>query len=123
MKKLVLIPLISFLVFRSFSQKLDERLSSSYSSEELSLIAESQPELINLLNYAVDHACYITTAPTGKSVNGLETIQLNSKETPSFTSLQKKIEKQNQYFLISGTNNMLVIKSEWVLKNEMENQH
>jgi len=33
-----------------------------------------------------------------------------------------KIENQNQYFRIEGTDKMMVVKSNYVLKNEIENK-
>lgn len=122
MKKLLLSSLFLISASIVFSQKINERVYSSYSEDELATIISEQPEMVSILNYAVDHACYITNAPSGKSIDDFETINWDSEAVPSFTDLKKKIEKQNQYFLISGTNKMLVIKSEWVLKNEMENQ-
>ena len=122
MKKLLLSSLFLISASIVFSQKINERVYSSYSEDELATTISEQPEMVGILNYAIDHACYITNATSVKSTDGFETITWNSESVPSFVDLRKKIEKQNQYFLISGTNKMLVIKSEWVLKNELENQ-
>jgi hypothetical protein len=122
MKKLILLILPLLLSGSLYSQKYDQRLLKSYTVEELSVINSEDPSKINMLNYALDNACYITQAPSGKTIDDLQSIQLkNSGKNICFAELGLKILNQNQYLLIQGTDKMLVVKSEFVLKNELQN--
>jgi hypothetical protein len=81
------------------------------------------PESIRMLNYALEHACYLAPIPEGKDLGILPEIQLtNLTDLPSFAELGLKIEKSNQYYRVVGLPQLLVVKSEWVLNYEMEKQ-
>lgn len=104
----------------AYSQSADTRLSKVYSSEELTQLQNENPAKIKMLTYALDHACYFSEIPEGKKID-LPSIELtNSTTVPCFAELGLKIEEQNQYFRVSGSNKMLVVKSEWVLNYELE---
>jgi hypothetical protein len=114
---------VFFMSYSAFSQSTEERLSKVYSASELTQIQQESPEKLKMLNYALDNACYIADIPTGKEVD-LPNISLkDTKTTPCFADLGLRIEQQNQYFRIQGSNKMLVVKSEWVLNYEMEKAH
>jgi hypothetical protein len=120
--KTLIILFFSLLVTGAVSaQKYNPRLLKSYSNEELSTINHDKPELFQILNYALDNACYITNA-TGKDYSSLTSIDLANTETaPCFAELGLKIIDQNQYFRINGTEKLLVVKSQIVLSYEMKN--
>ncbi len=102
------------------AQKNDPRLLSAYSSDELTQIQQEKPEFLNILNYALDNACYFTE--TGDKDNGgLEIIEISNTTTvPCFAELGLKITSQNQYFRVKGSDKILVVKSEIVLSHEMK---
>jgi hypothetical protein len=120
MKRLFL--LSSFLVVFSIAnaQNADQRLYKSYSQDDIEQLLSNNPEAIQLLNYALDHACYLSAVPEGKDFSTLPEIHLsNLTDLPSFAELGLKIEKSNQYFKVTGTQQLLVVKSEWVLNYEL----
>ena len=59
--------------------------------------------------------------PKGKEsgLNGV--VEMNTNEPIDFIALGLEIQKTNQYLRITGTDKVLVVKSEWVLTNEMQN--
>ncbi len=117
---LKIIALFTFisLCFFSIAQKQNGEFLKSYSKKELS---KFDKETIEILEYGITNAVYITTIPSGKELN-LPEINLTSNSL-KFTDLGLKILNQNQYFKVQGAENMLVIKSLYVLKNELENKY
>lgn len=118
--------ILLFTIFLSCSaigmaQEIDARLSKRYSTTELADLKEYNPAKLTLLTYALDHACYIAELPKGKEsgLNGV--IEMNINEPLDFIALGLDILKTNQYLRIKGTDKVLVVKSEWVLTNEMQN--
>jgi hypothetical protein len=122
MKQILLFTVFLSASFLAFSQEADVRLSKRYSSNELADLKQNDPAKLTLLNYALDHACYIADVPKGKEsgLNGV--IELNINEPIDFIALGLEIQKTNQYLRIKGTDKVLVVKSEWVLNNEMQNK-
>jgi hypothetical protein len=59
--------------------------------------------------------------PSGKETQLPEIILVHN--TNKFTDLGLKILNENQYFRIKDSNNMLVVKSMYVLKNELKNKN
>lgn len=119
--KIIFTLLLTILVSGAVSaQKNDPRLLSAYSTEELAIIQQEKPEFINVLNYALDNACYFTE--TGNKDNSsLQVIEIsNLKNVPCFAELGLKITDQNQYFRVKGSDKILVVKSEIVLSFEMK---
>lgn len=116
--------LISSLVFGfSFAQSYNQQLLKVYQVEKLNAIQENNPEKILDLNYAVENACYFTQI-SGKSLDGISSITLsNTNKAPKFTDLGLKITNSNQYFKITGSDKILVIKSEIVINNERKNKN
>ncbi len=102
-----------------FAQEIDDRLLSKYSEEELQLMVESDYEQYRLLEYALDNAMYVANYSSAKG-GEFKTISVDSESLPSFIELNLDIIDRNQYFKIEGEEKMLVVKSTFVLKNEME---
>ncbi len=75
-------------------------------------------EELKLLNYALENAVYITGIPS-KNAMELKTISV-PLTIVKFTDAGLKIENQNQYFKIEGTDKMMVVKSNYVLHNELK---
>lgn len=103
-----------------FSQELDERLLEKYSKVELQKLKESNAAEYQLMVYALSNGMYVMDFPKGKDVS-FETIELNSEEY-NFISLKLELTDSNQYFLIQGTQKVLVLKSRYVLENELKNR-
>lgn len=106
----------------TFSQEIDTRLTKRFTSQELAEMQKSQPEHYAMLVYALDNALYTVEAPKEKNIQFLS-ITLDQTKPYDFISLGLAIKKQNQYFLIEGTHKVLVVKSEWVLNNEMKTKN
>lgn len=122
MKQILLFTIFLSAVNMAFSQEVDARLTTRYSSTELAELKQNDPEKLTLLNYALDHACYIADVPKGKEsgLNGV--VEMNTNDPIDFIALGLEIQKTNQYLRIKGTDKVLVVKSEWVLTNEMQNK-
>ena len=99
------------------SQQIDSRLLQRYSETQLENIRLEQPEEYALLNYALDNAVYFSEIPDEKKVD-LPEVSLPNTE-PTFIDLGLEIKDENQYFVVSGQNKMLIVKSRWVLNHEM----
>ena len=119
--------LISFFLLSFFqvtySQNIDSRLLKNYSEAYLSELIANDSQEYNLLVYAIDNACYLTQVPGSKSSEFTKTIAWTLDSTPSFLDLNLKygivLENFNQYIQLEGTDQMLVVKSRIVLKNEL----
>lgn len=118
MKKLLLVTLVFFLGTTVFSQSTTAKLEKKYGKASLNEMISKNPERYKMLLYALDNACYVTGKPVGKDLS-LQTITCDPNQALNFIDLGLDIINQNQYFLIEGTDKMLVVKSEWVLTNEM----
>jgi len=115
MKNYVVLTLFLFSSCIAFSQKYSSELEKSYSKKELKSM--STEELV-LLSYALENAVYITEIP---SKNAMELKTIAAPLTiVKFTDAGLKIENQNQYFKIEGTDKMMVVKSNYVLQNELK---
>lgn len=120
MKLLAFITCVFLQVQIGYSQEIDERLLERYSQSELEGFQTSSPEKLAMYTYALDNGCYTAELPTGKSIV-LTEISIDMMEELNFITLGLNIEKQNQYFKITGQEKMLVVKSEWVLNHELNN--
>ena len=118
MKKLLLVTIVLLFGTTVFAQSLDVRLEKKYGKASLEEMIAKNPKRYNMLVYALDNACYLTAKPSGKDLS-LPTITCNSNQKLNFIDLGLDITNQNQYFLVEGTDKMLVVKSEWVLMNEI----
>jgi hypothetical protein len=123
--------LLTSIIFLSFSlnvfsQKIDNRLLGNYSEGYLIDLQNKNIKEYNLLVYAIDNACYTTSSPNVKSAEITNTILWNMSDDLSFLNLNKEfgiqLENFNQYIVLEGTGKMLVVKSKFVLENEMTNK-
>ena len=118
MKKLFSIFLFLILTTLGYSQNSEELLLNSYSKQELEVIKTTEPEKYDLLLYAIDHGTYLGIFDSEKH-GQLKLKELpDLTEKPSFTDMQVKIMPYNQYFYAPKMNKIVIVKSEWVLKNE-----
>ena len=121
--KLIYTLFFALLSLSGWSQTLETELSKSYSKEE---IAQFKAEnSLPLYTYALDHACYLITAPQGKDISQFDVLDLPAKasEKPlNFTTFGFKILDRTQYFKVANSDQILVVKSKNVLSLEMQNQ-
>ena len=121
MKKLIILFLFfTFFSKISFSQMVDKRLEKKYSNKEINQIIKDDPGHYHFLVYALDNACYTIDQPKGKDLTEFTEISLDLKCPLNFLDLGLEIKDQNQYFIIKGTNKLLVVKSNWVLNHELK---
>jgi hypothetical protein len=120
MKKGLLIILLA-ITQQIVAQKASPALSESYTDRELKALEQDKQGTIDVLNYAVDHACYTIIIPEGKDVSQFPTI-LKPKESLRFTDYELRILDRTQYFQLAGKNELLVVKSMNILKLEMQNK-
>jgi hypothetical protein len=100
--------------FKSHSQKYNSELLKSYSKEELQ---NFDSETIKVLEYGLENAVYYAELPSNKGINFNEIV--NESNSLRYTDFRLKIAKENQYFRIKNSNKMMVVKSMFVLKNEL----
>lgn len=118
MSRMIILFTFLSLCFISTAQKHNSDLLKSYSKSELSQLDN---ETIKVLEFGIQNAVYITDLPSGKETQLPEIILVNN--TNKFTDLSLKILNENQYFRIKDSNSMLVVKSMYVLKNELKNKN
>jgi hypothetical protein len=121
MKKGLLVILLAF-AQQFVAQKASPALAKSYSKTELQSFEQDGQGTINILNYAIDHACYTVVIPEGKDVSQFPSLSVKSKKEIRFTDYQLQIKDRTQYFKIEGSNELLVVKSMNILKLEMQNK-
>ena len=119
-KSIFLFLFFTFLSHISFSQKVDQRLEKKYSKNEITQIIKDDPGHYHFLVYALDNACYTIDQPKGKDLSEFTEISLDIKSPLNFLDLGLEIKDQNQYFIIKGTNKLLVVKSNWVINHELK---
>lgn len=107
-----------FFILGVNAQDFDKRLLKKFSSTDLEQLQASDPKKLELMTYALDHGMYITQ---NENVKGGELTQIDApQEGATYIDLGLELTSQNQYFQIAGENKILVIKSLWVLNNELE---
>jgi hypothetical protein len=113
----------AFLSLTSWSQSTESQLSKSYSKEE---IAQFKAEnSLPLYEYALTHACYIIDAPQGKDISQFPVFDLmlpQNQEPIVFANFGIRILDKTQYYKVTNTNKILVVKSKNILSLEMQNQ-
>ena len=129
---IILLILLAFSSKSIYCQNYNQELLKSYSKKELKDIIKNNPNEMELLNYAIDNACYVVEKPVaGKKIKATghgRTItfpiydgKLNvDLDKIKFTDLGFKIKDENIYIILSDYNKMLVVKSKWVLQNELD---
>jgi hypothetical protein len=117
MKKKLFSLLLFFLTVQfAQAQKFNSKLLKSYSQEELDSFSQ---EDLKAIEYGITNAVYFAAIPEGKETNFPEIMNLGS--SLDFTEYKLKISSENQYYRIKNTDKMLVVKSMFVLKNELIN--
>ena len=108
------------------AQNKQEQLAQLYTQEELTSLKANDPKEFRLISYALENGCYVTKAPQGKSEGFTKSINWTNSTEPTFFDLKKmyaiELENFNQYIQITGTDKMVVVKSRFVLENELSNQ-
>lgn len=121
--KTTFILLLSILISSiSFSQEFDKRLEKTYTSSQLTTMQKENPAQLNMLNYALDNALYVIDMPKEKMSEIQKPITYDLKKKATFLELGLTIQKENQYFKINGLDKVLVVKSEWMLLNELNSR-
>lgn len=110
----------SLLFFGSiFAQDIDGRLLQSYSEVELAELIKSDSDKYNILINSIGSAIEIVDFPKGKESKVVNSISV-PEGTFTYLDLNLKIQDSNQYFKIEGTDKLLVVKSFFVLANELK---
>ena len=128
---IILLILLAFSSKSIYCQNYNQELLKSYSKKELKDIIKNNPNEMELLNYAIDNACYVVEKPLAdkrKTKGDVQHItfpiydgKLNvDLDKIKFTDLGFKIKDENIYIILSDYNKMLVVKSKWVLQNELD---
>ena len=121
MKKLLIITFSFFALGSAFSQEIDQRLIKKFSTEELTTMKKNDSAKYVMYVYAVDKACYVSDLPKGKEAKLDGVINADISKPLNFIDLGLDIKSVNQYYKINGTDKMLVVKSEFILNNELKN--
>jgi hypothetical protein len=117
MKQLLLILLFSVTTLSISAQKstIDERLLAKYSSQELKALQVENPEELEYLTYCIENAFYVGDIPQEKidaNPERFKEISLQSSTITNFYELDLKIETHiARYFIIKGTDKLLMVKS------------
>ena len=111
-----------FLIILSLTSNLNaqsykEELLKSYTSKELNSFSMPQ---IEILEYAIQNACYFTSIPENKALD-FPKIEVKN-QTVNFTDLGLKIKEHTQYFIVKNQNKLLVVKSSYILDLEIKNK-
>jgi len=120
MKKNLLLLFSLFLVSQiGFSQEkeINPQLLSVYTETELNQMIQNDHDKYDLLVYAIDNGIYTTTYPKGKKVENSISVPVGDF---NFLDLNLKIQETNQYFRINGIEKVVVVKSFFVLNNEIK---
>jgi len=114
--KLFIILLFLLTVQHAQAQNFNSTLLKSYSKQELKSYSIDE---LKVLEYGISNAIYFADIPEGKETDFKEVIDLNG--SLNFTDYQFKISSENQYYKVKNSNKILVVKSMYVLKNELLN--
>ncbi len=122
MKKLLLFVGYSLISLAGMSQERSYSKALTDHFEVSELDAQSDQE-IAYLEYTANNAFVITEFPKEKVGNTqrYSTIELNLEKVDDFYDLNIEMKENDfQYFRISGTDKMLIIKSKSIVKREFE---
>lgn len=119
MKALSILVFFLFLSSVAWSQqKIDKRLLSRYSESELKALETANPDELKLITFALDNGMYIANYSEEKGDVFPEIARPKKYET--YIDLNLNILEENQYFKIIGEDKMLIVKSKWLLNNDMK---
>nr|WP_294858447.1 hypothetical protein [uncultured Fluviicola sp.] len=71
-------------------------------------------------SYAATKGTYVIARPDGKELTPDGEISREKAKLVDPSAMGIKIIDKTQYFSITGTNDLLVVKSTWILDNEMK---
>ncbi len=109
-----------FLVFFSgyiFGQNIDNELLKVYSKKELSSLTKEDRKV---LEYAMKNAIYYVNTNEKQEISELKQIKINT-QLSNFIDYKLKLKDKNQYFVDKSIGKMMVVKSWYVLRNELKN--
>lgn len=93
----------------------------SLSKDEKKPVVTQGPSISKEMQmYAVKNGTYIIALAKGKELTPDGEISLEKAKLVDPAAMGIKIADRTQYFTITGTNDLLVVKSTWVLDNEMK---
>lgn len=123
MKEIITILTLLFTLFigTGFAQQsnIDERLLVKFTQEELNSM---DAEELELYSYCIENAFEIMPFPAEKEGKSQfdGTLKIENIESLNFFDLDISLkENQYQYYKLEGTNNMLVIKPIFLIKQEL----
>lgn len=127
LKKIFLFTCSFILVAVSFAQnkvEIDERLFSVFPQEKLEYLQQNAPKDLAFMNFMLDHSLEIIEASTVQvEIQDLPTTQIDNLESLNYYEL--KVSQQpnsNNYYLIEGTNSLLLVKSYNSVKEMFKNE-
>lgn len=111
--KIILTSFMLLLSIVSFAQTSDSRtkLLKGYSDEELVKLETADKDMYAILNFSIEKGYSFGLVPSKKGIVA-RTIKLSDAQMNNFNYLEHgiKITTENQYFLIAGTDKMLIIQ-------------
>lgn len=113
MKKILLSVFVFFAAILSYGQTLTKEPNKK--TTEQGPVVSKEMEM-----YAAKNGTYIVARPKGKELSPDGEITLERAKLVDPAAMGIKITDKTQYFTIAGTNDLLVVKSAWVLDNEMK---
>ena len=117
MKHTLFILLFSVITLSLSAQKstIDERLLTKYSQQELNVLQTENPEELKYITYCIENAFYWGEVPQEKVKfypDMFKEITLENTSTKNFYELDVKVlDDHSQYFIVNGSNRLLVVKS------------
>lgn len=126
MIKKLLICSMTFLsvgLFYGQNVEADKRLEAKFSKAELVELTHTNQSELEFLNYCIENAYTIMPLPNEKlgasEIRG--TIEINNLNNINFFDLGLELEEVNwQYYVIEGTQKMIVIFSKEEVENKMK---
>lgn len=113
MKKIIFSAIFFLGASLSFGQNLSKDANNPSTLQGPAVSKEMQ-------EHAAKNGTYITARPIGKELTPDGEITLEKARLVDPAAMGIKITNRTQYFAITGSNDLLVVKSTWVLDNEMK---
>ena len=126
MKRLLFLILFATSALSISAQKsgIDERLLVKFSAEEMKKLQIEDPEELKYLTYCIENAFSIGKTSKEKiksQPDNYGAIKLKSLPINNFFELNLNINNRTaQYFLINGTEKVLVVKSKYRILKELK---
>lgn len=118
MNSIIFAVFCSFACLEMYAQNHDTRLDNYFSQQEIKTMLESNKSHYDFLIRALDKAIFIADIPKEKTpvvYNG--TLDIDPNGNHNFLSLGLEITDVYQYYLIKGTEKMLVVLPKTFLEN------